>query len=372
MAEAGPDLIAAVAAFGLPSGPEVPPAPPKGEWRRTLGRLASQRLTGLAVAAAEAGALQLGPEEWEELLRAHREAMAHCLTLERTLLQVTAALEGEGVPAVVLKGPALAHTAYPDPSWRPFGDLDLLVAVSQWETACATLRALGFVRVHPEPRPGFVVRFGHTALHRNAEGVELDLHRTLIAGPFGQWIDPGDLLEGAVAFALGGRTLRRLHDTGRFLHACVHAALGFAPPLLLPLRDVAQTAQAGSVDWELAGSLARKWRIAAVVGFALRAVREALGVRPPTEAEGVAALPVDRRQRRALAACVGPRRFRGGRAVETLRAIPSVRLKAAYLRALLLPSREFLAARAPWGRRPGYLARWRTPLRWLRQAANRA
>ncbi|HXF56068.1 MAG TPA: nucleotidyltransferase family protein [Actinomycetota bacterium] len=372
MAEAGPDLLAAVATFGLGSDLEGLPTPPEGEWRRTLGRLTFQRLTGLAVAAAQAGALQLAPERWVELLRAHREAMAHCLTLERTLLEVTAALEGEGVAGVVLKGPALAHTAYPDPSWRPFGDLDLLVPVSQWETACATLRGLGFLRVYPEPRPGFVVRFGHTALHRNPEGVELDLHRTLIAGPFGQWIDPGDLFRGTVPFTLGGHTLRRLGDTARFLHACVHAALGFAPPLLLPLRDVAQTAHAGSVDWELAASLARKWRIAAVVGFALRAVRETLGVPPPAGAQALMDLPVERRQRRALSACVGPRRFRGGPAVETLRAIPSLRLKAAYLRALLLPSREFLAARVPWGRRPGYLTRWRTPLRWLRRAVDRA
>lgn len=372
MGEARPDLVRAVAAFGLGSTLDGPLTVPDGDWRAVLGTLTFQRLTGLAVAAADAGALELTAGQWAQLLKAHRDAMVHALTLERTLLEVTAALERDGVSAVVLKGPALAHTAYPDPSWRPFGDLDLLVSVVEWEAACAALRSLGFSRVHPEPRPGFVVRFGHTALHRSPEGLELDLHRTLVAGPFGQWIDPAELLRGTVSFSLGGRSLRRLDDTRRFLHACVHAVLGFAPPLLLPLRDVAQTGHSGSVDWELAASLARRWRIAAVVGEALGAAREALGVPAPPGAEALGALPVGRGERRALSAYLGPRRFRGGPAVETLRAIPSVPGKVAYLRALLLPSREFLAARAPWGRRPGYLTRWTTPLRWLRRAVGRA
>src|SRR5437879_3101885 len=82
---------------------------------------------------------------------------------------------------------------------------------------------LGFTRPRPEPRPGFSERFGKAATHRGVDGLELDLHRTLVVGPFGLWLEPDELFEHAILFHLWGRELRRLDDTALVLHACLNA-----------------------------------------------------------------------------------------------------------------------------------------------------
>jgi hypothetical protein len=78
-----------VAAFGLPGLTVEPAAAIEPDaWSLTLAQLEHQKLTGIAVAAAEHGWLTLKPEQYEALIDRHREAMAWCLGLERLALDV--------------------------------------------------------------------------------------------------------------------------------------------------------------------------------------------------------------------------------------------------------------------------------------------
>lgn len=354
------ELDRAVGGFGLPGPEPVEVEIPPNSWPAFLAKAASGRMVGIAVAAAEAGQLRLTDEQAEELLARHREAMMWDLLIERRLLELAEAFEAAGLRPLVLKGPALAHTMYPDPSWRVFGDLDLLVPTSSWRTSLQVLSGLGFERRLPEPRPGFDERFGKAAVHSNGDGVEIDLHRTLVIGPFGLWARPEELFRRSTTFQLGGRTLGRLDDTALLLHACMHASLGWRPPFLWTLRDVAQVAWFGRVDWDELADLARRWRLRAVVAHALRTASETLEVSLPVEAAPLLSVTPRRRERRALESYVSERRGRGGVELATLQAIPGLRSKAAYLRMLLFPGRDFLAAR---GR--GSVRRLFVPVRWL-------
>jgi hypothetical protein len=354
-----------IAAFGLPDTDGAPLVVGEAEWPAFFGRVVDQRLTGLAVAGLEAGWLAVPDDGVGALLDQHRRAMVQALALERTLLRLVEACEASALPVVVLKGPALAHTMYPDPSWRPFVDVDLLVGASDWRRACSLLAELGFRRRTPEPRPGFDERFGKAAAHRNDDGLEVDLHRTLVVGPFGLWMEPDLLFRQTTVFELGGQTLRRLDDTMLLLHGCMHASLGWAPPLLLPVRDVAQIAASADVDWGLLAGLARRWRLVPVIRHAFQSASELLEVGWPLAARMVLAVPPRRRERRVLEAYTTRRRRRGATALATMRAIRGVGGKAVYARDLLFPGREFLAARTGGGRR-ALLRRWAVPLRWLR------
>lgn len=336
-------------------------------WVSAFQYVNSQRLTGLAVAAAEAGELELSDEQTEELLQAHRDAMVWALTVERNLLSVATALETAGVNFLVLKGPTFAYGPYPDPSWRPFGDLDLLVRRDEWRAACAVLQAEGFHRDLPEPRRGFDERFGKAATHTGPGGLQVDLHRTLVLGPFGLWLDPEELFERSETFELAGRSFRRLDDTALLLHAVIHASLGWRPPFLLSLRDVAQVALTGRVYWPQAEELGRRWRLASVVRHAFKAVGDMLGILPPAEAAGLLALLPRRREMRALAAYTTERRGRGGMALSTIGAIRGLRPKGAYVWGLLLPDRRFLAARAGGDELASYRSRWKVAFRWFRR-----
>jgi hypothetical protein len=355
---------------GLP-GAEEPTAlaVPEEAWRFALAELTAQRVTGLAVASLDRGLLRLRPEQAEELRAAHRLAMAAVVRLERLLLSVVGALEEAGVLAVVLKGAALARSFYPAPWWRAYGDLDVLVPTRDWDRACSVLGDLGLRRLRPEPRPGFDLRFGKGATFEDEGGLQVDLHRTLAQGPFGLWIRADELFEGVRGFPLADRTLLRLDDTLSLLHVCVHASVGRSAPLLMPLRDVLQVAWSGQVDWDRLEAAARRWRLVGPVGLAFRLASEALEVAPPDPAARLAAATVGLVERRALRAYTSERAWRGGPAVAALWAIPGLRQKGAYLRALLAPSRQFLEARAESGGPGSRLGRLKVPIRWARQWA---
>lgn len=356
-------LARRLAAWGVPGGGSAPRLEGAG-CAGLVTRIGDDRLTGLAVAAAERGDLTLTAEQADGLLRVHHEAMTRALDHERTLLVVTEALESAGVDPVVLKGPAFAHTFYPDPSQRPFGDLDLLVRTRDWRRACAVLAELGYERAQPEPREGFDERFGKAATHRNRRGVAVDLHRTLVVGPFGQWIRPDELFDHLVPLELAGRGFRRLDAPTSFVHACLHASLGQWPMELLAVRDVAQIAGRGP-QWGQVERLTDRWHLTAVVAHALDTAATTLAWEPPPAARGLRAARASRRERWALASYHGSARRGGGPGLAVLAALPGLRAKAAYLRTLLFPDRRFLDARTDGEEPASYGRRWWGALRRL-------
>ncbi len=332
-----PGILSFVTAYGL--GPPGRVAVTSIRWPSLLEALTRWNLTGLAVAAARAGDLVItGPQE-EELFARHRSAMIHVLELERTLLSLGRSLEAVGVRHTVLKGPALAHTMYPDPSWRPFSDLDLLVGVDDWPQAQELLAAAGFRRRLPEPRPGFDRRFGKAATHCNVEGLEVDLHRTLVLGPVGLWIAPGEMASHATRVELGGQTFERFDDTGLLLNACLHATLGWSPPLPIPLRDIGQILSMGLIDWDRFDDWVDRWQLRAVVRSSFAAAAGAFGQTLPERARAYEGIEPSPSEERVLRSYTTDRRRPASLAISTLRAIPGVRSKIAYAGGLLLPDR---------------------------------
>jgi hypothetical protein len=359
-------LARRVAAFGIEDGPPIRVA--SDRWRMLLGALVSQRLTGLATAALGAGRLQIAPEDAGVLLDRQRDAMLRALATERTLVELTDSFASKGVPSIVLKGPALAHTVYPAPEWRPFGDLDLLVRGTDWPIALRALEAMGFQRNVPEPRRGFDVRFGKAATHVNREGLEVDLHRTLVLGPFGLWIEPDALFGSTTELTLGGHSLMQLDNESLFLHACVHASLGWSPPLLLPTRDMAQIASSLPLDLAVVRDRMRAWKLGAVVEHAVQAMFSLVGRAGIEFDDLLLGVEPTSEERTALLAYTTARRRRGGMDRAMIRAIPGVGAKMAYLRDRIIPSREFLASRARQGDASrSYRQRWSIPFHWLRR-----
>ena len=353
-----------IAAYGL-DGREEPIDVGHDEWRRLIEFISAQRLSGIAAAAAGAGVLRLDDAQAEELRGIHVADMTWTLALERALLRIAREAGTEDLDHIVLKGPALAHRFYPDPSWRAFTDIDLLVRTADWRRACAVLERLGFHRQRPEPRAGFDERFGKAAVHIDGQGLNVDLHRTLVLGSFGLWMRPEELFDRTIPFTVAGVPFRRLDDTAMLLHACVHAALGFQDPLLMPLRDLAQVTCLGNIDWEEFGRWAARWKLSGVVGHAFDLAERLLGLEPPAELAGVRTLAVGRRERRALDAYTTGLRARGGTVRSELWAVPGIRQKIELLRAMLFPDPAFLAARTEEGARPSYVRRWAVPIRWL-------
>ena len=177
----------------------------------SLGQLAHAIDGGHLLATAEERAVV--QERWAA-------NQMHCLRVEQMLLVALRRLDEAGVPHRLLKGVAVTHLDHPGPSWREFGDADVLVPEDSWDVAVEAIESDAMFRslfgdvVHP-----FGAEKGMTFL--TPDGLMLDLHKRLnIAGLGARPV--GLLFDDDEAFELGSMTVWALSRPARLLHALLH------------------------------------------------------------------------------------------------------------------------------------------------------
>lgn len=359
-----PAALLAVAGFGFPGDRPMPARPLDDDaWSATFSAARQHRLTGLLHAAVDAGVLPTSDGQARQARAAYRSVMLRVLALERELLAVVDRLATAGIPARVLKGSAVANLDYRQPALRSFVDLDLLVRPADFDAAVHALTSDGFRRKLAEPRPGFDRRFDKGTTLVGGTGFEVDLHRTFVLGPWGALVDLDSLWAGAEEFTVAGRPLLALSRSNRFLHACYHATLGDWPLRLASLRDVAEMLPDAELGRSEVLATARAWGGETVVASAIADTRRLLRL----PASGVLSTWADdhvptRRDEARLALYTHQDKTFAAQALATIPALPGLRDKAAYLRALLAPDRQYTA-----DRHASTLARLRFAIREVRR-----
>ncbi len=307
-------LVRAAAAHGLPGAPSLPTAGLAAEtWTRAVRLAEQQRVLGLLVAAVTAlseadGRVATVPEGARvELFASHEAWCAHDLRLERALGQAADALRAVGIAFLVTKGPALAHRAYPEAGQRLFADLDLVVPSGQVHRATHQLaEALDAEVVVGELRPGFDERFGKETLLRIPPtpavpaGLEVDLHRTPVAGALGLAIQLDDLFRLPDELVLGSRRFPIPDPAASLVLAAYQASVADIPPRLGARRDLVQlclgrggTDVAGGpgdgrgggaapLEADAVVALAQRWRAGSVLATAVVDAWFELGLPQPT------------------------------------------------------------------------------------------
>jgi hypothetical protein len=341
-------IVRAVASYGIPE--RIPTLPPStlgdAVWEAVLAGVVRHRITGHLMHAINDGVFPATETQHAAAIDAHERALGLALLLERVLLTAVGQLTAVQARTRVLRGPAVAHTDYPDPGLRSFGDIDLLVANDDYDTAVALLCAGGGRRRYPEPRHGFDRRFGKGVCLELPSGLEIDLHRTFVAGPFGLAIDTNSLFGSEAKFSLGGQELSGLDREGRFLDACFHAALGAKRPRLVPMRDVAQMALSPELDVARLTDLCRQWRCGVVVQRAVGLAWDELGLSTTTDVVRWARqYKGSRFERQALCSYVGENRSYARQALAGIQALRGLRDKVAYAAKLAVPRRAYVRSR---------------------------
>jgi Uncharacterised nucleotidyltransferase len=341
-------IFRAVAGYGLQERiPGVPPSTLGDEaWEAALAGVVRHRITGHFMRAIHDGAFPATDAQHDAAVEAHERALGLALLLERVLLSTVGQLADVRASTRVLRGPAVAHTDYPDPGLRSFGDIDLLVANEDYDTAVALLCAGGGRRRYPEPRHGFDRRFGKGVCLELPSGLEIDLHRTFVAGPFGLAIDTDSLFGSEARFSLGGQELCGLDREGRFLDSCFHAALGAKRPRLVPLRDVAQMTLSPELDVARLRDLCRQWRCGIVVQRAVGLAWDAFRLNVTSDVvQWAREHECSTFERQALHSYVGENRSYARQAVAGIQALRGLRDKVAYAAKLAVPRRAYARSR---------------------------
>jgi hypothetical protein len=80
----------------------------------------------------------------DEMRKEFLRSRVRSLRMERQLGSILDAFQGDNVRALVLRGPGMAWSLYPDPAMRPSIDLDLLVLPEQLVQARGILESLGY------------------------------------------------------------------------------------------------------------------------------------------------------------------------------------------------------------------------------------
>jgi len=370
----GPDRMPAVqlvllrvASHGLPTSlPTQSPLTP-AQWQLLLQEASRHRLLGLLVAAAASGNVALTDDQAADLRRIASVITAHSMQLQALLLTTVAALADRDVSPVVLKGFAAATLDYADPTWRQFGDLDLLVRPEEFDRAVAAMIALGYGRRgRPERRPGYDSRYAKDVTFLVPNGSSIDIHRTLVSGPLAERVDLRDCWAQQRCFELNGVSFRALSDTTRFLSLCFHAALGDHPIRLLSARDVCQGLVNPALDPQDVLERAGSWNCEVVVARAVTASSSALPVQLNTPLIDWAAKFRARPRDEALLDMYtglqppGPRRDWA-----TVREMRGARRRLGFIAGAVFPSRYYLE-----GRYSGYVDYWRQQLSSLRQPSD--
>lgn len=160
--------------------------------------------------------LERGPSQQDE-----RSIVLRTLLLDAVAAQCFALLSEHGVPAILLKGQAIASWLYAD-RLREYGDVDLLVDPAEREQAVDVLGSIGY---RHWLAGADAVEFGPNEIELiGPSGVCIDLHHTLLgvaASPARCW---EVLSRRTEVMSVGGRALTILDSGARTMHLALHVA----------------------------------------------------------------------------------------------------------------------------------------------------
>jgi hypothetical protein len=225
----------------------------------------------------------------DELEASYLRQVARSALVATTRDTVLTVLSGAGIQAMLLKGAALVETVYDDPATRDMGDLDVLVAPSDFLRASDALTASGFTLQHPEGDPCKRAKLLASGWHHDAPMLASDgllpveLHRQIVNHlDVGLTLDPTELLARGRVSALAARHLIPAAED-LLLHTCLHFAHGReirSEGALAEVRDMAAVITREALDWDRFVVDARRYGAAGRVYLALFTLDQ-LGFAPP-------------------------------------------------------------------------------------------
>lgn len=211
-------------------------------------------------------------------------AMLHLETRLRESLRV---LHGSGVRVMLLKGAALAHTAYPGVRQRPMSDLDLLVDPSNAHLARRVMLSAGWREIVGGIPESVYDRHHHLPPLHDARSpdLQLEIHTALFPErqPFA--FDARDLWAHATPLGVAYPEAFVPDAVHSLLHACLHFLWSHQGRFGVwrTVRDIDALTRVGKIDWAAFVEAARATRGATSCYWAFRIAEVTAGVTVPRD-----------------------------------------------------------------------------------------
>lgn len=304
-----------------------------------------------------------------DLQEAYQETALYAGIMSVELGAVLAALQGAGLPVIVLKGAALGDTLYGNAALRPMTDLDLLLRSQDIAAALDSLQPRGYRTVGAEVRPGLALEFENEIVVRSSGSPPLavELHWRLLDSPFHQErVDETWFWDTARWAQVAETRVRVLGLEATFLHLSAHYLLHHQASGVRWIHDLAAlTAKHGeTIDWATVLEKAGTFGLVLSVQVVLQQLADDWGLAPPAEVrEAASRLPVSDEEQRAVQWLLSERRPVVQRFWADLSGISDRRRRFAYLMANLFPSADYMERR--YGLPTRALVPLAYPYRWL-------
>ena len=223
-----------------------------------------------------------------ELAAAFRRNALYALSLAAELAFALRVLNAAAIPALALKGFALAQSLYGDVALRVCADVDILVHSKQVAQAVNMLVASGYRdSLNHRFFSRLAMRYGrHYSVVREVEDNSylIELHWSLLQGSSREQDAMDDVWSGSCCIKLLEEPARVLSGEWEFLYLCIHAA-DHGWQALRWLVDIHEFCLAKKLDWELVKQRAEELELDQVVRQTLTICSTLLGTPLPSSFE---------------------------------------------------------------------------------------
>jgi len=228
----------------------------------------------------------LGKELAAQMLNIYQLEMVQNLFLEHELQTFLRAFHQAHIPLILLKGPVLAYTAYPEPHLRTYHDIDALIQPHDLPRARDLLEQQGY-EFYEEYRSNLADsnRAGYNFLKKHTDSwleVLIELHTAPHPSEIGTRFDVAALWEHAQPLEILGEPTSMLNATDHLLYLCWHYRFHSFGRLLwfYDLVWLLRATEAG-LDWDALISHARDQKLAATLYYCLSWCRDLFGIDVP-------------------------------------------------------------------------------------------
>jgi len=229
------------------------------------------------------------PEEFRHrLVESQRLQLLFRLGLISEMLRALQRFGDAGVPALVLKGPALSLQAYGDATVRQYGDIDILTRHEDVFRATQTMIDAGFEAYVPSEAIASGKIPGEYFFSRPNTKVVLEVHTERTLRYFPHCLCVEDLFARSVKLEFEGHSVPTLCLEDALVAMCTHGAKHFWERLMWTADVAAMVTHQPELDWDAARHIAGTLGAQRIVNTGLLLALDLLRLNLPPQVERAA------------------------------------------------------------------------------------